>query len=212
MPAAPPDCRIYLVVDVGPAGPAPRELARRLQHADVASVLLQVTGPGGVAATHLGELVKAVQSQEVAALIADDARLARQLSADGVHLGPADDEIAVGAYAAAREALGKSAIVGVSAGHSRHRAMVLGELGADYIAFGEAGGPDAVAERLELVAWWAELFEPPCVAWNVRGKDEAVPLVAAGADFIAAHLAALDELDATLAWIEGAIAATDAVP
>ena len=65
--------------------------------------------------------------------------------------------------------------------------MLAGEAGADYVMFGEpdAAGRrpafDAVAKR---VAWWAELFEIPCVGFAV-GLDEVAPLAAAGADFVA---------------------------
>src|SRR5262249_52362723 len=69
----------------------------------------------------------------------------------------------------------------------RHDAMVAAEAGADYVMFGEpdAAGRrpafDAVAER---VAWWAQLFEVPCVGF-AASLEELEPLAAAGADFIA---------------------------
>jgi thiamine-phosphate pyrophosphorylase len=65
--------------------------------------------------------------------------------------------------------------------------MVAGEAGADYVMFGE---PDPAGRRpsfeaiAERVAWWAELFEIPCVAWAER-IEEVDELCAAGADFIA---------------------------
>jgi thiamine-phosphate pyrophosphorylase len=39
---------------------------------------------------------------------------------------------------------------------------------------------EAVAERLD---WWAELFEPPCIAY-AASREEAHAFVLAGADFI----------------------------
>jgi thiamine-phosphate pyrophosphorylase len=70
--------------------------------------------------------------------------------------------------------------------------MLLGERGADYIGFGapselrdQAG---AVKRRLELVTWWAELFEIPCVAFDVAGLRDAQDLVAAGADFVTCRI------------------------
>src|SRR5262249_59343895 len=67
----------------------------------------------------------------------------------------------------------------------RHDAMLAGESGADYVMFGE---PDderpAFAVVVERVAWWAELFEVPCVGY-AASLAEIPPLVAAGADFIA---------------------------
>ena len=37
---------------------------------------------------------------------------------------------------------------------------------------------------LERVAWWAEVFEPPCVGYAAN-VDQIVALVSAGADFVA---------------------------
>ena len=70
--------------------------------------------------------------------------------------------------------------------------MQLGEAGADYIAFGT---PDFVADqqaarerRLDLIKWWAEIFEVPCVAFDVDSASDAAALAAAGADFVALRL------------------------
>jgi thiamine-phosphate pyrophosphorylase len=65
--------------------------------------------------------------------------------------------------------------------------MVAAEAGADYVMFGE---PDAAGRRPSLeaiadrVAWWAELFEVPCVGF-AASLEEVEPLAAAGADFVA---------------------------
>ena len=78
-------------------------------------------------------------------------------------------------------------IAGAGRLHSRHDAMVCGEAGADYVMFGE---PDAAGHRpsreavIDRVAWWAEVFEIPCVAYAAELGDIDA-LVAAGADFIA---------------------------
>src|SRR5262249_56843995 len=67
-----------------------------------------------------------------------------------------------------------------------HDSMTAGEMGADYVLFGEpdADGQrpsaQAIAERLE---WWAELFEPPCVGF-ATSPEEAYEFAAAGADFV----------------------------
>ena len=66
--------------------------------------------------------------------------------------------------------------------------MELGEAGADYIAFGIP--PDvedravAVERRIELIAWWNEVFELPSVAFDVADAEEARRLAEAGADFV----------------------------
>jgi thiamine-phosphate pyrophosphorylase len=48
-------------------------------------------------------------------------------------------------------------------------------------ASGDRPAFEAVAQR---VAWWAEVFEIPCVGFAAT-LDEVEPLAAAGADFIA---------------------------
>lgn len=45
---------------------------------------------------------------------------------------------------------------------------------------------DEVARALpDRIAWWAELFTVPCVAWDVMTPEEAAELAHAGADFVA---------------------------
>jgi len=64
--------------------------------------------------------------------------------------------------------------------------MAAGELGADYVLFGEPDAKgqrpsiEAIAERLQ---WWAELFEPPCAGF-AASREEAYAFAAAGADFV----------------------------
>ena len=67
--------------------------------------------------------------------------------------------------------------------------MEAAEAGADYVAFG-AIYPTATKEAktsapLDLIGWWAELFETPCVAIGGITVDNCGPLVEAGADFLA---------------------------
>ena len=65
--------------------------------------------------------------------------------------------------------------------------MAAGEAGADYVMFGEPhrdGWTPPLAETAERVAWWAEIFETPCVAYAAR-LDDVATLAAAGADFVA---------------------------
>jgi thiamine-phosphate pyrophosphorylase len=137
-------------------------------------------------------LIEIIQSHKVAALIADDAALARILKADGVHLSWSKDQ--VNRYKEAREILGARFIIGVDAGRSRHDAMTLGEAGADYIAFGIPQHVDdretAIARRRSLIQWWAEIFEVPCVAFDVEDAGEAAGLAGANADFVAVRLSA----------------------
>ena len=65
--------------------------------------------------------------------------------------------------------------------------MAAAEGGADYVMFGEPdadGGRPSLEAIEERVAWWAEVFELPCVGY-AASHDEIMPLVKAGADFVA---------------------------
>jgi thiamine-phosphate pyrophosphorylase len=191
MAHAPAHCQLYLVLETDAHGAGLERLETVLMAAGpaVACVLLRPR-PGAVLGH--GELQTAIhrlQARDVAVLLADDAELARALGADGVHLSPAGDEAeARSRYAIARAVLGSGRTVGASAGHSRHIAMVLGEIGADYVAFepGPAGWPSEA--QGELAQWWAPLFKVPAVALGVESAAEADRLAAAGVEFVGVTL------------------------
>ncbi len=67
--------------------------------------------------------------------------------------------------------------------------MEAGEAGADYVAFG-AFFPTATKDARhraepEILGWWSEVMEVPCVAIGGITADNCAPLVRAGADFLA---------------------------
>ena len=106
--------------------------------------------------------------------------LVARSGADGAHL------TGVVALEDALANLKPDRIAGVGALATRHDSMTAGELGADYVLFGEPDAKgqrpsmEAIAERLQ---WWAELFEPPCVGF-ASSREEACEFAAAGADFV----------------------------
>jgi thiamine-phosphate pyrophosphorylase len=176
-----------LVVEAG--ADAPRHLGAALEAGPIASVCLLPGSGSTYEPGTLRALIAIIQKAGAAALLVDDARLARTLKADGVHLSAHQAKTG---YAEARSIVGSGCIVGADAGRSRDLAMRLGEDGADYIAF---SAPDFVADqqaarerRLDLIRWWAEIFEVPCVAFDVDGMADATTLAAAGADFVALRL------------------------
>ncbi|MGO1080692.1 thiamine phosphate synthase [Inquilinus sp. CA228] len=122
--------------------------AAALGAGDVACVEMAVPADPAAAKAAVERLRVVAQEGGVAFLLRDDAALAARSGCDGVVVGP-------GAYAAARKAVGAQAIVGVTVGTSRHEAMEAGEAGADFIGFDD----DA-----EIVSWWTEMMEVPCVA------------------------------------------------
>jgi len=173
--------RLYLVTPQDPAGLADR-LAEALAAADIAAVLLRLPqGEEAVRADHAKAIAPTVQNKGAALLLDGEAELAVRAGADGAHLG------GVEALAAALPILKPAQIAGCGRLMTRHEAMVAGEAGADYVMFGEPDANgwrpsfEAVAER---VAWWAEVFEIPCVGF-AASLDEVRPLASAGADFVA---------------------------
>lgn len=182
-----PETRARLCAVV-PAGLEPRALDRMLAAADVAALLL--APDAAVAPARLKALIEAAQAKNIAALIEGDSGLARTLCADGVHLPWSKDIVT--RYREAREVLGSRFIVGADAGRLRDDAMTLGEAGADYVGFGIPPHVEdretARARRLELVGWWSEIFEVPCVAFDIDEVAEAARLTRAGADFVAMRL------------------------
>ena len=174
-------CRLYFQFPVQASAAREAQLLQSVVNTDVACVLLNFGGQDAEE-RQVRHLVELVQAQGIACLIDRNAELAARVEADGVHLD-ADPET----YAEARRILGVEANVGVGCGLSRHDAMNLAELGADYVAFGLEGASniDNIDQRAERVAWWTELFVVPCVAWNVESPKEAERLAALGADFVA---------------------------
>lgn len=197
--------RLYLVVE---AGTAVANVAAVLGAADVAALLIAPADDAQLDVAAAKPLVELAQQHGVAALIEADAQLARTLRADGVHVPVSKDIIA--SYGEARDIVGGRFIVGADAGRSRDDAMTLGEANADYIAFGiPAFVEDRVTARerqRELIAWWSEIFEVPCVALDVETFADAGELAKAGADFVALRLPS----DATPQWAQDAAQALSA--
>jgi thiamine-phosphate pyrophosphorylase len=174
-------CRLYFQFPAQPSATLEAQLAQALATTDAACVLL--CGDGApIDEDHAGRLIDLVQASGLACLVENDATLAERLAADGLHLD-ADAET----YAAARTLLGESANLGVLCGLERHDAMQMAELGADYVAFGPKSENiiDAIDQYADLIAWWAEIFVVPCVAWNVETAEQAAKFAALGADFVA---------------------------
>jgi len=130
-----------------------------------------------------GELKQLCRDFGAAFIINDDARLARELDADGVHLGQDD-----GSIADARQLLGPDKIIGKST-HNLEEALLAEQEGADYIGFGAIyptesksvthlpgpGGLSAIRDRVKL----------PIVAIGGITTGNACRVIDAGADAVA---------------------------
>jgi thiamine-phosphate pyrophosphorylase len=174
--------RLYLAT---PAVEDPQGLAASLPGllagADVAAVLLRLEPSDPRTMTsRVKMLAPAVQNAGAALLLDGHVELVARAGADGAH--------ATGTQALeeALPTLKPDRIAGVGGLVTRHDSMAAGELGADYVLFGEVDAQgkrpslEAIAERLQ---WWAELFEPPCIGF-AASREEAYEFTLAGADFV----------------------------
>lgn len=180
-----PRCQLYLISPADVGGDFPERLKAALGAGPVAAFQFRVKGVDQHDAARLAEPLQAICAEhDVAFIVNDDMALAKRLGADGVHLGQGD-----GDPVEARRLLGAGAQIGVTCHDSRHLAMEAGEAGADYVAFG-AFYPTATKETRhrpepDILTWWSNLFELPCVAIGGITPENARPLVEAGADFLA---------------------------
>ena len=158
------------------------QLASALDAGDVAAVLLRLAeADERTLINRIKTLAPRVQSKGAALLLDGRVELVARAGADGAHLG------GIANFTVALETLKPERIAGAGGLASRHDAMLAAEQGADYVMFGEpdaAGRCPAFAAVEERIAWWAEVFEIPCVAYS-DSLETISPLVAAGADFIA---------------------------
>jgi thiamine-phosphate pyrophosphorylase len=179
-------CRLYLITPPALEPVAFGEtLKATLDAGDVACLQLRLKDVAeDDIARAVDMLMPIAQRHDVAFILNDRPDLAVKLGCDGVHVGQGDTP-----YVEARSLVGKDRIVGVTCHNSRHLAMEAGEAGADYVAFG-AFYPTTTKEpktscEIEVLQWWAEIMTVPCVAIGGITVDNAAPLIAAGADFLA---------------------------
>ncbi len=157
-------------------------LGRVLDTHPVACLRLTLTSRDAETLLRAADALRAVtEPRDVALVIADHWKVARRAGLDGVHLSDGARQVKK-----ARADLGADAIVGAFCGASRHEGMNAGEMGADYVSFGPAGGADLGQEKAPdaLFAWWSEMIEVPVVAEG--GLDAArIEALAPLADFLA---------------------------
>jgi thiamine-phosphate pyrophosphorylase len=177
-----PAPRLYLATPVvDDASPLAASLPGLLAGADVAAVLVRLkeADPRGMMA-RIKALAPAIQNAGAALLLDGHVELVARSGADGAHL------CGIAALEEAAPSLKPDRIAGAGGLATRHDSMAAGELGADYVLFGE---PDALGRRpateaiAERLGWWAELFEPPCVGY-AASREEAYEFALAGADFV----------------------------
>jgi thiamine-phosphate pyrophosphorylase len=128
-------------------------------------------------------IVPIAQEAGIAAIIAEDTRIAGRVKADGIHI-----EGGKAALAEAIENFQSKMAVGAGGAKTRDDALELGEERPDYVFFGRFGydnKPEPHHRNLTLGRWWAEMIQVPVIV--MAGSDIAsVEAVAAtGVDFVA---------------------------
>lgn len=159
-----------------------------VQGGDVASLQIRLKKGEQIDLAATREVAQAVKrictAEHIALFINDSPQLARALQVDGVHLGMNDMDITE-----ARELLGPDMIIGATCKNSKHQAMIAGEAGADYVAFGAFHPTQTKADTTladpEILTWCQMFLTLPCVAIGGITLANAAPLLAAGADFLA---------------------------
>ncbi len=183
-------CNFYLVTPIGLASGEVQlqafvELLRpALSGPRIEALLLRSGGGEGrlddrELRHQIATLLPLAHAAGVPLVLEERADLVQSEGCDGVHVQADKARVA-----AVRRALGEDAIVGAGCAASRHAAMEAGEAGADYVSFG-AFDPEPQAPDPELLSWWQEMMEPPCVAMGGITLENAADYALAGADFLA---------------------------
>ena len=188
---------LYLIT---PDEPDPQRLLERVRPVLVFASCLQLRNK--VMETTVlrkagARLREACTASGVTFIVNDDASFARELGADGVHLGEHDGDIAD-----ARDQLGGGAIIGISCYDDPARARAAVAAGADYVAFGACfPSPTKPAARGADLGLFREnaLLHVPLVAIGGITPDNAPSVIAAGADLIAVISGVFDAPDSIAA-------------
>jgi thiamine-phosphate pyrophosphorylase len=140
-------------------------------------------------------------------IVNDDASLAAEVGADGVHIGEDDASIV-----AAREIVGPDRLVGVSCYDDLGRARAAVAAGADYVAFGSFF-PSTVkpGARRASTRLLARELAVPIVAIGGINAANAPALVRAGVDAVAVITAVFDapDIEAAARAIAGCFPSSD---
>lgn len=200
-------CRLYIISPAAiEIGSFAKTLDEALSAGDVGAFQLRLKD---VDKAHVEQAIKALlpicRAHDVAFILNDDVELAGAFDVDGVHLGQDDMKLKD-----ARAMLGEDRVIGVSCHDSPHLAMEAGEGGADYVAFGAffptlSKPPEKLARygtpTLEMLHWWSTYTVVPNVAIGGLTPENIVPIVAHGADFVAAITAIWNHKDGAAAAV-----------
>jgi thiamine-phosphate pyrophosphorylase len=130
------------------------------------------------------KLLKICRKYGTSFILNDNLNAALKIGADGVHLGSDD-----GMIAEARKKSPANFIIGASCYDSKHKAMLAGESGADYLSFGTffpSKTKNSIGKpTTEILEWCHDFLSLPSVAIGGITLQNCDSLIKSGADFIA---------------------------
>ncbi|HHB92468.1 MAG TPA: thiamine phosphate synthase [Thioploca sp.] len=143
-------------------------------------------------------LKKLCQQYQIPLIINDDIQLAKQIKADGVHLGKNDLKLSQ-----ARNILGNKAIIGISCYNRISLAEQAIADGATYVAFGSffnsSTKPQATLCEIDILRQARKNFSCPIVAIGGITPTNGSSLINAGADCLAVINGIFGQKDITIA-------------
>jgi len=142
----------------------------------------------GISNKKLLKLSKAIKKitkkNGVKFLINDKPIIAKEINADGCHIGQKDTDFSI-----SRKILGKNRIIGVTCHNSKRLALKAKKIGANYIAFGAffktSTKKTPFRANLELLRWAKKKINMPTVAIGGINSSNYKKVLFNGADFIA---------------------------
>ena len=188
--------RLYLMLPpLSEAGDWPQKLKETLGAGDVACVLAPLAARDENSAKKIVKALIDVTEPAGVALLIDAPSLVMRAGADGAHLRVTPDTLEKLVPDAVKALKKEDRILGIGGVRAKHDAMIAGEFDVDYVSFGDPA-PDGYVPPIEQIAeraaWWAEIFNVPCVAHAPTLTDVAT-LAKAGADFISLREAIWDD-------------------
>ena len=129
------------------------------------------------------KIKKITKKYKVKFIINDDSKLAREVIADGCHIGQLDNTVS-----SARKNI-KKKIIGVTCHNSRELALKASKDKADYLAFGSFFKsrlkPGAKKADLRILLWAKKKIKKPIVVIGGINDKNYKKLIKAGANYIA---------------------------
>ncbi|MEM6414390.1 MAG: thiamine phosphate synthase [Pseudomonadota bacterium] len=185
-------CRLYLITppQIDDLSVFKVALSEAFDGGSIAAIQLRLKGPDNAPpekddVKRIAEVISPIAREANALfLINDDPHVAKEVGADGVHIGQSDVP-----YDIARSVVGQNGIVGVTCHASMDLAIDAGSAGADYVAFG-AFFPTRTKNTstqapISIIKNWTFAAAVPCVAIGGITVNNVEPLLGAGADYVA---------------------------